>query len=261
MDHDRQLGEDAGVRAELRGEHAIDLFLRRDRSITRDRLDRLATPLVDRARDDECVAGGKAKLDLHRGYLGLAADLVGALHAGHVAEDSPRRGHDQRCLADAVRGHDERGAGPKLEIEPVVGAPVLELQTLDHRVPISLLNASFHRVWLQAAVMYFEHEVGDTGCLLLAQRRQGLPLRIRLAGTAPGGDLILDRPTGAFPDVRLHLDDRDDPFGDALKRLPVGDQLEEERRERFPNRLDRSPVAARDEHPRGTSILGRQSSG
>ena len=142
MDHHRQLGEDAGVRAELRGEHAVDLFLRRDRSITRDRLDRLATPLVDRARDDECVPGGKAKLDLHRGCLGLAADLVGASHAGHVAEDPPRGGHDQRCLPDAVRGHDERGAGPELEIEPVVGAPVLELQTLDHRVPISLLNAS-----------------------------------------------------------------------------------------------------------------------
>jgi hypothetical protein len=108
MDHDRQLGEDAGVRAELLGEHAVDLFLRRDRSISRDRLDRLATPLVT----ERVMTSASRRRRNSTNTVATSARISSALHAARVAE-SPHGGHDQRYLPMPFEA-DERGTEPKL---------------------------------------------------------------------------------------------------------------------------------------------------
>ena len=91
----------------------------------------------DAALDLEPLPVGELELERNGGLIGIAPDAGDRIDAGGLPEQSPRRRHDDRGLADAVGGHEEGDTLLEGEVEPVVGPPVGQGEPADHAASLT----------------------------------------------------------------------------------------------------------------------------
>ena len=138
--HEGEPAQDRRVDAEL---------LLKDRQEVGDRLaveeDLALCPAArrDAALDLEPLPVGELELERNGGLVGIAPDAGDRVDAGRLPEQSPRRRHDDRGLADAVGRHQEGDAVVERQVEMVVGPPAVEYQSPDHAAsPMSTARRS-----------------------------------------------------------------------------------------------------------------------